>query len=94
MPLSVEHQLTLVQAQLQQLTAAVGILTERLPESGRQWIPTGEMAALAGCSTRTLQLKAQAGRFPAGAVRQVQRGTRTESLFHRQKVLEALDAGC
>lgn len=93
MNLSVERQLVLVQAQLQQLTASVEVLTSRLPETGRQWVPTSEMAAAAGCNVRTLQKRVQQGRLPDDATRQVQRGSRMETLFHRQRVLEALDSG-
>ena len=81
-----ENTEALLIGQVQDLTAKVDELLERIPEHGRVWISPTELARLAGCSVRTIANWRIQGKFRDCSMRAGGRSV----LFHRDNALADL----
>ena len=64
-----ENTEALLLGRVQDLTAKVDELLERIPSHGRQWVGPTELAKLAGVSIRTVQSWNAQGKFRSCSVR-------------------------
>ena len=84
-----ENTEALLLGRVQDLTAKVDELLERIPSHGRQWIGPTELSRLAGCSVRTIQNWREAGKFRPSSFRPGGRSV----LFHIDNALTDLQEG-
>ena len=84
-----ENTEALLIGQVQDLTAKVDQLLDRVPEHGRKWVGPTELAKLAGVSVRKIQLWNKAGKFRPQSVRPSGRST----LFNVENAMADLQAG-
>ena len=82
-----ENNEALLIGQVQDLTAKVNELLERVPQHGRKWVGPTEMANLAGVSIRKLQLWNKSGKFRPQSVRPGGRSV----LFHIDNAMADLE---
>ena len=79
----------LLLGQVQDLTAKVDQLLDRVPEHGRVWITPTELAKLANCSTRTIANWRVQGKFRDCSMRPGGRNV----LFHAENALADIQGG-
>lgn len=80
---------SLLIGQVQDLTAKVDELLDRVPEHGRVWISPTELSKLAGCSVRTIANWRTQGKFRDCSVRPGGRNV----LYHRVNALADIECG-
>ena len=79
----------LLLGRVQDLTAKVDQLLERIPQHGRQWVGPTELSKLAGCSIRKITSWNAQGKFRDCSVRP---GARS-FVFHIENALADLQGG-
>ena len=84
-----ENTEALLIGQVQDLTAKVDELLDRVPSHGRIWISPTELSKLAGCSTRTIANWRQQGKFRDCSIRPGGRYVQ----FHQVNALADLQGG-
>lgn len=84
-----ENTEALLLGRVQDLTAKVDELLERIPENGRVWITPTELAKLAGCTPRTISSWRVQGKFRDCSMRPGGRNV----LFHTENALADIQGG-
>ena len=90
-PTPVEHRLTQLVAEVQDLRHELRLAVGHLPLPGSRWLTTGQLAKELGVSSRAVLSWLAAGRFPEGAYRRRQRGSNFAYLLERQSALAAAE---
>lgn len=87
----VEHRLTQLVAEVQDLRHELRLAVGHLPRPGSRWLTTSQLAKELGVSSRAVLNWLAAGRFPEATYRRRQRGQGFTYLLERQPALAAAE---
>ena len=90
-PTPVEHRLTQLVAEVQDLRYELRQAVGHLPRPGSRWLTTGQLAKELGVSGRAVLSWLAAGRFPEVSYRRRQRGQGFTYMLDRQSALAAAE---
>lgn len=86
-----EHRLSLLTAEVQDLRHELRKAITHLPKPGRRWITTSQLATELGVTSRTVLNWLAAGRFPESTYRKRPRGEGYVYLLDREAGLAAAE---
>lgn len=86
-----EHRLSRLTAEVQDLRAEIRAAVGHLPKPGRRWISTGALASEVGVSSRAVLNWIASGRFPEAVVKRRPRGSGVVYLLDRVPAIAAAE---